>query len=52
MYFLKALEFAFGAFLVVFVIWQIIAPLLNNEKPFPAFRKPSHKSPTRETKHV
>lgn len=36
---LKAMEFAVGAFLVVFVGWQIIAPLLMGKKPFPAFRE-------------
>ena len=35
---LKALEWAFGAFLVVFVVWQIAAPLLMGQLPFPAFR--------------
>lgn len=36
---LKSMEFAVGAFLVVFVGWQLIAPLLMGEKPFPAFRE-------------
>lgn len=49
MMYLKSLEWAFGAFLVVFVVWQIIAPLLRDEPPFPAFRKPSAK---KESKHV
>jgi hypothetical protein len=39
MYLLKALEFAFGAFLVAFIAWQIVAPMLQGNKPFPAFRK-------------
>ena len=39
MYLLTALEFAFGAFLVAFVAWQIVAPLLQGKKSFPAFRK-------------
>ena len=36
---LTSLEFAFGAFLIVFVAWQIVAPMLQGNKPFPAFRK-------------
>ena len=36
---LKSLEFAVGAFLVVFVVWQIIAPLLMGNQPFTAFRR-------------
>lgn len=39
MYFLKALEFATGAFLVVFVVWQVAAPLLMGKLPFPMFRE-------------
>lgn len=31
---LKALEWAFSAFLVVFVVWQIAWPLLNGQRPF------------------
>lgn len=36
---LYALEFIVGAFLVVFVVWQVAAPLLMGQQPFPAFRK-------------
>mgnify|MGYP000222701120 CR=1 FL=1 len=36
---LKAMEFAVGAFLTVFVLWQIVAPLLMGSKPFPMFRE-------------
>ena len=40
MRFLLALEFAFGAFLIVFIVWQIAFPLLCGKPPFPAFRTP------------
>lgn len=49
MYLLKALEFAFGAFLVAFIVWQIVAPLLRDEKPFPCFREEDKK---KDEKHV
>jgi hypothetical protein len=39
MIFLKTLEWAFGAFLLVFVVWQIAAPLLMGKLPFPMFRE-------------
>ncbi len=31
---MKSLEFVVGAFLVVFVVWQIAWPLLNGQRPF------------------
>lgn len=50
---LKALEWAFGTFLFVFVSWQIIAPLLRGHKPFPVFRGNDHStSSTKESAHA
>ena len=37
MRFLRVLEWAFGAFLIVFVVWQIAAPLLMGHPPFSWF---------------
>lgn len=39
MLFLRALEWAFGAFIIAFVLWQIVGPLLMGKLPFPAFRE-------------
>jgi hypothetical protein len=36
---LKALEFAFGTFICVVIVWQMIAPMLKGQKPFPIFRE-------------
>ncbi len=35
---LMVLEFVTGIFIIAFVLWQIAAPLLRGEKPFPMFR--------------
>jgi hypothetical protein len=51
MYYLKALEWAFGAFLLVFVVWQIAAPLLMGKLPFPAFRSQPVDDAEGEEKH-
>lgn len=40
---LKALEWAFGAFLVVFVVWQIAVPLLMGYPAFSLFREKRQK---------
>lgn len=43
MRFLSALEFAVGAFLVVFVVWQIAVPLLMGYSSFSWFRSSMEK---------
>lgn len=48
MRFLTALEWAFGAFLVVFVVWQIAVPMLLGYPPFSLFRE-KEKETTNDT---
>jgi hypothetical protein len=34
MVFLRGLEWAFGCFILAYVSWQIVCPLLRGKKPF------------------
>ena len=34
MFYLQVMEWAFGCFILAFVVWQIVWPLLNGETPF------------------
>ena len=49
---LRALEWAFGAFLVVFLVWQVIIPLLCDRKPFAQCRTNDRAKRKKENTHV
>lgn len=43
MYLLSQLKWAVGLFIVVFVVWQIVVPMLQGNVPFKASRNKKEK---------